>query len=98
MAKIHLDTSKYPGDVEKRMQYLSRSGLEGVLTEEFFTKYTKCQNICDFLNSIGCDSFSPDIKDKLNAGIFDDIIQQQTGFCSWKALYEQAYQELLDRR
>ena len=95
MAKIRLDISKYPGDVEKRLKY---SGLEGILTEEFFTKYTKCQNISDFFDSIGCDSFSPEVKENLNAGMFDDIIQQQTGFCSWKALYERAYQELLDRR
>lgn len=96
--KLHLDLSKYPGDIKKRLDYIAHSGIEGILTENFFQKYTKYQNVVNFFNSIGCDLTDPNLNNDLEDGKYDDAIQQQTPFSSWEALYNQAVQELLEKR
>ncbi len=96
--KLHIDTSKYPGDVEKRLKYISHSGPEGLLTEDFFKSHTNFQNFLELLTSINCNLDAETLFDDLEDGKYDDAIQQQTKFCSWKALCEQAAQELLHKR
>ena len=96
MAKVHINTSNYPGDSQKRLKYLFPSGIEGIFTKEFMTKYTEYQNLQDFLMSINCDMSIQENTDDLDNGKYDEAIKKQTEFHSWEVMLNQACQEAFD--
>lgn len=92
MVKIKLALGSYPGDIKKRLEYISSGSVFDVFPDSFMQKYTKHGNFTDFCQAIGCNMTSQADLDKLDNGVFDEIIKLQSEFESWEDMTETAYQ------
>lgn len=92
MPKIKLALGDYPGDITKRLEYISSGSVFDIFPDAFMQNYTKYQNFTDFCQAIGCDMTSQNDLDKLDTGEFDEDIKMQSEFESWEDMTETAYQ------
>ena len=96
MPKIKLDISKYTGDAEKRLKYISTSGVDAVFSDDFIQAHTDCKTFADFCKAIGCDTLVDN--ENLNAGNFDSAIKAHSKFSSWEDMFNTAFQALVDEK
>lgn len=98
MTQIHLAVGKHIKNVERRLEYESSVSLSDLFPDSFMSIYTNHRNAFDFFKSINCDITSQEDLDKLqNTNQFDEAIQSQSNFESWKDMVETAYNLLINQ-
>ena len=98
MTKIKLNLENYPGDVDKRILYISKSSIDDIFTSSFMKKHTKFSTFSEFCESINLNYFSEDDTERLYYGEFNDAIRSQSDFKSWRNMVETAYQSQINQK
>lgn len=64
---------------------------------EFMSKYTKFNNLVDFITASGQDFTSQSAWNSIQDGVIDEFIRQNSDFESWVDMYTTAGNEFLQR-
>lgn len=96
MTKIQLDVSQCSGDIQKRLNYISPSGISTVFSDDFMQANTNHKTFAEFCTAIGCNILTD--KDNLESGNLDSVIKEHSRFTSWGKMLESAYQALADEK
>lgn len=98
MTKIRFCVGSYPGNVDKRLDYISSASIYEFFPDDFMKEFTRFSDVNDFFKAIGCDLTAPEDLDKLQDTVeFDSSIRSYSVFESWQDMVETAYQRLLSK-
>lgn len=68
-----------------------------LFTHDFMSRYTKFDNLVDFIAASGQDVTSQSAWNSIQDGVIDEFIQQNSDFESWVDMYTAAGNEFLQR-
>ena len=96
MVQIRLSVGK---EASKRPDYISSVDIYELFPNSFMEEFTKCKNIVDFCQAIGCDITSQEDLNKLqDTGAYNNAIFTHSNFASWQEMVETACQKLLEKK
>lgn len=98
MPQIRFCVGSYPGNIDKRLDYISSASIYEFFPDDFMKEFTRFSDVTDFFKAIGCDLTAPEDLNKLQDTVaFDSSIRLHSDFESWQDMVETAYQRLLNK-